>query len=116
MKVTVSQANVQESNKSSPQDGSLNSEKKFSRQSRPTTSENGDSREESSLSEQVPGGKLSMKSQNDANSRKRKSIPRGKAKETPSSSPSASDVKVMYTILFLSMETSVEIFFGKLMS
>jgi hypothetical protein len=57
-----------------------------------------------------------MKSQNDANSRKRKSIPRGKAKETPSSSPSASDVKVMYTILFLSMETSVEIFFGKLMS
>lgn len=94
MKVTVSQANVQESNKSSPQDGSLNSEKKFSRQSRPTTSENGDSREESSVSEQVPGGKLSMKSQNDANSRKRKSIPRGKAKETPSSSPSASDVKV----------------------
>ncbi|KAG5231924.1 transcription factor bHLH [Salix suchowensis] len=83
MKVTVSQANVQESNKSSPQDGS-----------RPSTSENGDSREESSVSEQVPGGKLSMKSQNDANSRKRKSIPRGKAKETPSSSPSASDAMV----------------------
>ncbi|KAB5527587.1 hypothetical protein DKX38_021434 [Salix brachista] len=94
MKVTVSQANVQESNKSSPQDGSLNSDKKFSRQSRPSTSENGDSREESSVSEQVPGGKLSMKSQNDANSRKRKSIPRGKAKETPSSSPSASDAMV----------------------
>jgi len=101
MKVAGSQANVQESNKSSPQDGNLNSDKKFSRLSRPSTPENGDSREESSVSEQIPGGELSMKSQTDANSRKRKSIPRGKAKETPSPSPSASDVKVMYTILFL---------------
>jgi len=97
MKVAGSQANVQESNKSSPQDGNLNSDKKF----RPSTPENGDSREESSVSEQIPGGELSVKSQNDANSRKRKSIPRGKAKETPSPSPSPSDVKVMYTILFL---------------
>jgi hypothetical protein len=101
MKVAGSQANVQESNKSSPQDGNLNSDKKFSRLSRPSTPENGDSREESSVSEQIPGGELSMKSQTDANSRKRKSIPRGKAKETPSPSPSASDFKVMYTILFL---------------
>ncbi|KAJ6729146.1 TRANSCRIPTION FACTOR BHLH78-LIKE ISOFORM X1 [Salix viminalis] len=91
VKVAGSQANVQESNKSSPQDGNLNSDKKFSRFSRPSTPENGDSREESSVSEQIPGGELSMKSQNDASSRKRKSIPRGKAKETPS--PSASDVK-----------------------
>ncbi|CAK7348925.1 unnamed protein product [Dovyalis caffra] len=94
MKVTGSQPNVQESNKSSPQDGNLNSDKKFGRLSRPSTPENGDSREESSVSEQIPGGELSMKSQKDANARKRKSIPRGKAKETPSSSPSASDVKV----------------------
>ncbi|KAJ7008704.1 hypothetical protein D5086_005660 [Populus alba] len=92
MKVAGSQANVQESNKSSPQDGNLNSDKKFSRLSRPSTPENGDSREESSVSEQIPGGELSVKSQNDANSRKRKSIPRGKAKETPSAS--VSDVKV----------------------
>ncbi|KDP32569.1 hypothetical protein JCGZ_13119 [Jatropha curcas] len=46
----------------------------------------GDSREESSLSEQIPGGELRMKSQNNdsnSNARKRKAIPKGKAKETP---------------------------------
>ncbi|CBI17295.3 unnamed protein product, partial [Vitis vinifera] len=53
----------------------------------------GDSREESSVSEQIPGGETSLKGQNDANGRKRKSIPRGKAKEVPSS-PSAKDAKV----------------------
>lgn len=105
MKVAGSQVvnnNVQESNKSIIQDGNLNSDKKFSRLTRASTPENGDSREESSVSEQqIPVAEMSMRSQNDGNARKRKSIPRGKAKETPSSSPSASDVKVMHKILFL---------------
>uniref|UniRef100_A0A5B7AYX4 BHLH domain-containing protein n=1 Tax=Davidia involucrata TaxID=16924 RepID=A0A5B7AYX4_DAVIN len=63
------------------QDGISASDKKF-----PENGEFGDSREESSsVSEQIPGGEIGMKVQNDA--RKRKSIPRGKAKETPSSPP-----------------------------
>ncbi|XP_015573047.1 transcription factor bHLH77 isoform X2 [Ricinus communis] len=80
-------------------DGKPNSDRKLnviSRSSTPENAEFGDSREESSLSEQIPGGELSIKVQNnnDFSVRKRKAIPRGKAKETPSSSPSASDVKV----------------------
>lgn len=78
-------------------DGNSNSDKKFSRLSRSSTPENaefGDSREESSVSEQIPGGELSMKGQKDCYSRKRKAIPRGKAKETLSSSLSTSDSKV----------------------
>ncbi|KAJ9187051.1 hypothetical protein P3X46_002547 [Hevea brasiliensis] len=90
-KATGRQANVNV-------DGNSNSDKKFSRLSRSSTPENaefGDSRDESSVSEKIPGGKLSMKGLNDSNSRKRKAIPKGKAKETPSSSLSASDSKVV---------------------
>lgn len=44
----------------------------------------GDSRENSSVSEQIPCGETGLVAQNDANfSRKRKSVQRGKAKETP---------------------------------
>lgn len=74
-------------------------DKKFTRFSRSSTPENnelpGDSREESSVSEQIPGGEIGLKSQNDGNARKRKAAPRGKVKDT-SSSPSASpqDAKV----------------------
>ncbi|EOY05079.1 Basic helix-loop-helix DNA-binding superfamily protein isoform 1 [Theobroma cacao] len=95
IKVTGSQVNVPESNKNSPQEGSSGSDKKNSRLSRSSSPENaefGDSKEESSVSEQIPGGDSSIKVQNDANARKRKSIPRGKAKETPS--PVAADAKV----------------------
>lgn len=42
----------------------------------------GDSRENSSVSEQIPSGETGLVAQNDANSRKRKSVQRGKAKET----------------------------------
>ncbi|XP_073279949.1 transcription factor bHLH62-like isoform X2 [Primulina huaijiensis] len=45
----------------------------------------GDSRENSSVSEQIPCGETGLVAQNDANLRKRKSVQRGKAKETPSS-------------------------------
>ncbi|CAI9117484.1 OLC1v1018884C4 [Oldenlandia corymbosa var. corymbosa] len=69
------------------------SERKFSKLSRSSTPENaefGDSRENSSLSEQITGGgETATNAQNDANSRKRKSVPKGKAKEQPSSSNSA---------------------------
>ncbi|XVF37884.1 hypothetical protein REPUB_Repub20aG0049400 [Reevesia pubescens] len=95
IKVTGSQVNVAESNKNSPQEGNSGSDKKNSRLSRSSSPENaefGDSREESSVSEQIPGGNSSLKGQNDANSRKRKSILRGKPKETPS--PAAADAKV----------------------
>ncbi|XVF84522.1 hypothetical protein PTKIN_Ptkin17bG0043700 [Pterospermum kingtungense] len=81
-----------EGNKNSPQEGNSGSDKKNSRLSRSSSPENGDSKEESSISEQIPGGDSSIKAQNDANSRKRKSIPRGKAKENPS--PAAADNKV----------------------
>lgn len=66
--------------------GISGSERKFSRLSRPSTPENeefGDSRENSSVSEQIPGVEIGMITQNDANSRKRKSTPKGKGKETP---------------------------------
>ncbi|KZV25822.1 hypothetical protein F511_12229 [Dorcoceras hygrometricum] len=45
----------------------------------------GDSRENSSVSEQIPCGETGLICQNDANTRKRKSGQRGKAKETPAS-------------------------------
>ncbi|XWS35218.1 hypothetical protein CRYUN_Cryun21dG0107200 [Craigia yunnanensis] len=95
IKVTGSQANAPESNKNSPQEGNSGFDKKNSRLSRSSSPENaefGDSKEESSVSEQIPGGGSSIKGQNVANARKRKSIPRGKAKETPS--PAAADAKV----------------------
>uniref|UniRef100_A0A5B7B1G4 BHLH domain-containing protein n=1 Tax=Davidia involucrata TaxID=16924 RepID=A0A5B7B1G4_DAVIN len=89
IKVSGSPMGVQENRDGLLQDGISASEKKFSRLTRPSTPENGefgDSREESSsVSEQIPGGEIGVKVQNDA--RKRKSIPRGKAKETPSSPP-----------------------------
>lgn len=88
-KVAGSQVGIQENNKSSLQGG------KFSRLSRPSTPENaelGDSREGSSVSEQIPGGEVSTKVDSEVNVRKRKSIPRGKAKETPSTA-SAKDAK-----------------------
>lgn len=109
--VIGSQVNVQEGNKSSLPNGNLNSDKKFSRISRSSTPDNaefGDSREESSGSEQIPGVELSTKGQNGANARKRKSISRAKAKETPSSSASASDAKVIYPTLSKPVQNSVE--------
>lgn len=84
----------QENNKSLPQEGNL--ARKFVRLSRPSTPENaelGDSREGSSVSEQIPSVEASTKGDGDGNARKRKSIPRGKAKETPT--PSAKHVKVI---------------------
>ncbi|KAL7219756.1 hypothetical protein ACSBR2_012758 [Camellia fascicularis] len=59
----------------------------------PENGEFGDSREGSSVSEQIPDGEIGKKVLSDANARKRKSIPRGKAKENAPSSP-AKDGKV----------------------
>ncbi|GLT97692.1 hypothetical protein SLE2022_152450 [Rubroshorea leprosula] len=61
--------------------------------STPANAEFGDSKEESSVSEQIPGADSSTKGSNGTNARKRKSTPRGKAKET-TPSPSATDAKV----------------------
>ncbi|KAK9288747.1 hypothetical protein L1049_017211 [Liquidambar formosana] len=99
LKVAASQSGVQESRDGSPQDRISASDKKFSRLSTPENAEFGDSREESSVSEQIPIGEIGLKAQNDANSRKRKSIPRGKPKDnssspSPSPSPSVKDAKV----------------------
>lgn len=56
--------------------------------------EMGDSREGSSVSEQInPGGEIGVKIQNDANSRKRKSISKAKVKESSSPAPHAKDDK-----------------------
>ncbi|KAL6191333.1 hypothetical protein ACLB2K_037724 [Fragaria x ananassa] len=89
---------VQESIKSSsPQDENSFPDKKVSRFSRSTTPDNGelgDSREGSSVSEQIPTGDLSVKAENVSNSRKRKAVPKGKAKET-SSSPSVKNGKAV---------------------
>ncbi|KAK4420080.1 Transcription factor [Sesamum alatum] len=78
---------VQESKDGGLQEAGISaSDKKFSRLSRSSTPENVefcDSRENSSVSEQIPGGEIGMNPQVDANSRKRKSIPKGKVKETP---------------------------------
>ncbi|KAF3456710.1 hypothetical protein FNV43_RR01364 [Rhamnella rubrinervis] len=93
LKVAGSQMGVQESNKSSPQiEGNSGPDKKFNRLLRSSTPENtefGDSREGSSVSEQNPSGELSVKGETEGNTRKRKSIPRGKAKETSSSAKAA---------------------------
>lgn len=100
-KVAGSQMGVYENNKSSQQEGNLASDRKFSRLSRPSTPENaelGDSREGSSVSEQIPGGEVSTKVESEANARKRKSIPRGKAKESTPSTPSAKDAKVILIV------------------
>jgi hypothetical protein len=100
-KVAGSQMGVFENNKSSPQEGNLAADRKFSRLSRPSTPENaelGDSREGSSVSEQIPGGEVSTKVESEANARKRKSIPRGKAKESTPSTPSAKDAKVILIV------------------
>lgn len=93
LSVAGSQMGVQESNKNSPPEGNSAPDKKFNRLSRSSTPENaevGDSREGSSVSEQIPSGELSGKGETDTNTRKRKSIPRGKAKDTPSSPPAKS--------------------------
>ncbi|KAL9688209.1 hypothetical protein QQ045_032627 [Rhodiola kirilowii] len=61
-------------------DGIQIPERKLDGFSRCATPEKGDSKEESSVSEQLPGGDLGLKSasQKDLNPRKRKSIPKGK--------------------------------------
>ncbi|CAA3005418.1 transcription factor bHLH62 [Olea europaea subsp. europaea] len=56
---------------------------RFLRSSTPEKTEFGDSRENSSVSEQIPVGENGIKGQNNSNSRKRKSVSRGKAKEIP---------------------------------
>ncbi|GMI64369.1 CRY2-interacting bHLH 3 [Hibiscus trionum] len=80
--------NGSQSNKNSPIAGNSGSDKKnigVSRSSSPENAESGVSKEESSVSQQIA-------SRTDAGTRKRKSIPRGKAKEIPS--PAAADAKV----------------------
>lgn len=93
-----SQLDVQGSKDGFLQGGISASDRKFSKLSRSSTPENTefvDSRENSSVSEQITGGEIGTIGENDANSRKRKSIPRGKAKEPPSSSNSAKDANVI---------------------
>ncbi|KAJ4956039.1 hypothetical protein NE237_012822 [Protea cynaroides] len=72
------------------------SDKKFSRLKRSSTLDNAESancREESSIFGQLlPGGDSAMKTSHDANAKKRKAAPRGKAKDNPSS-PSRKDSK-----------------------
>ncbi|KAL4291515.1 hypothetical protein GQ457_14G012140 [Hibiscus cannabinus] len=92
MKITGSQPNVTDNNKSLPHNGNPCFDQVSGRLSRCSSTENGDSKEESSISEQIPGVDSSIKGQNDANARKRKSIPRGKAKETPY--PAPADTKI----------------------
>ncbi|XVF65389.1 hypothetical protein PTKIN_Ptkin09bG0244700 [Pterospermum kingtungense] len=92
IKANGSQVNVADSNRNSPQEGNSGSDQKNSRSCSPESAEFGDSKEESSVSEQIPGGGSGMKGQNDANAKKRKSVPKGKSKETPSSA--AADAKI----------------------
>nr|DAD24098.1 TPA_asm: hypothetical protein HUJ06_025561 [Nelumbo nucifera] len=108
LKAAGSQLGGQENKEAQLQDGSetemrsaaaasaLASERKFSKlpgSSTPESAEFASAREESSASEQIPGGEAGLKGSNDANTRKRKAAPRGKAKD-PSSSPSGKDEKV----------------------
>ncbi|KAL7209363.1 hypothetical protein ACSBR1_030983 [Camellia fascicularis] len=98
MKFAGSSMGLQENKDGLLQEGNWGSDKKFTGLSRSSTPENGefgDSREESSVSEQIPGGEIGIKGQNDANARKRKSIPKGKGKETPSPSSPVKDSKVV---------------------
>lgn len=106
IKISGSQFDVQESKDGSLQEGVSVSDRKFSKLSRSSTPENtefGDSRENSSVSEQITGGEVGTNAQKDANSRKRKSIPRGKAKE-PSSSNSAKVTNVMKKVFYYVLE------------
>ncbi|CAA2996921.1 transcription factor bHLH78-like [Olea europaea var. sylvestris] len=80
------QIGVQEKQNAPLQEGISASDKRFGRFSRSSTPEKtefGDSRENSSVSEQIPVGGNVIKGQIFSNSRKRKSVPRGKAKEIP---------------------------------
>ncbi|KAL2531013.1 transcription factor bHLH [Forsythia ovata] len=87
MRISGSPMGVQENKNVLPvQEGISASDRRFGRFSRSSTPEKtefGDSRENSSVSEQIPVGENGMKGQNISNSRKRKSVPRGKAKEIP---------------------------------
>ncbi|XP_030553200.1 transcription factor bHLH77-like isoform X2 [Rhodamnia argentea] len=62
--------------------------------STPENGEMGDSREGSSISDQVAHGEMHARGQIDVNSRKRKSIPKGKARESVASPQSAKDSEV----------------------
>ncbi|KAK9281520.1 hypothetical protein L1049_004423 [Liquidambar formosana] len=97
-KAIGSQLGNQENKKSPLQDGTeMEMRRKFSRlsgSSIPDQTEFANSREESSVSEQIPGGEIGLKASNDLNSRKRKAGSRGKAKEL-ASSPSAKATKVV---------------------
>ncbi|OVA12971.1 Myc-type [Macleaya cordata] len=71
------------------------SDRRFSRFSRSSTPEKGEfnnAHEDSSASEQIPAGENGLKGSNDVNARKRKAVPRGKAKDLPSF-PSTKDIK-----------------------
>ncbi|XP_042513426.1 transcription factor bHLH62 [Macadamia integrifolia] len=103
LKVVGSQMGSQE-NKETPLQDTIETEmrsasasdRKFGKLSRSSTLDNAEdfanSREESSISEQIPGGDSVMKASNAANGRKRKAAPRGKAKDTPLS-PSEKESK-----------------------
>ncbi|GLT80548.1 hypothetical protein SLA2020_519830 [Shorea laevis] len=92
---SIKAAGSHETNKNSlsRENGNSGSDKKMIGLSSPVNAEFGDSKEESSVSELIPGADSSTKGSNDTNARKRKSTPRGKAKET-TPSPSATDAKV----------------------
>nr|WAK86095.1 transcription factor bHLH49 [Nothapodytes nimmoniana] len=96
IKVSNSSSGCQENKVSFLEDGMPTSDKKFSRFSRSSTPENAgndDSPHESSISEQIQGRETGIKSGSDTKSRKRKLMPKGRAKEVPSS-PSVIDAKV----------------------
>ncbi|KAA8543552.1 hypothetical protein F0562_021702 [Nyssa sinensis] len=65
----------------------LGVDKKFSKLSGPASSEFASSNEEFSVCEQIASGDTGLKTPNEMNSRKRKSISRGKVKEVASSQP-----------------------------
>lgn len=73
--------------------GNSVSDKKFNRLSRSSTPEMLELGEESSVSEQVSGGEIGLKTPNDGNGRKRKSIPKGKSRDIIPPSPSVSAAK-----------------------
>ncbi|XP_017219726.1 transcription factor bHLH62 isoform X1 [Daucus carota subsp. sativus] len=86
-----SQMGIQESKNGFSSEGNM---KVVSRSSSLEKCEVGaESMEESSVSEQIPGGEIGLKGQKDGNGKKRKAIPRGKAKEIVSG-PSVKEDKV----------------------
>ncbi|KAE8702980.1 Basic helix-loop-helix DNA-binding superfamily protein isoform 2 [Hibiscus syriacus] len=92
-KLSGNQVNGSQSIQNSPMEWNSCSDKKNSggsRSSSPENAESGVSKEESSVSQHITA-------RNDAGTRKRKSVPRGKAKETPS--PAAGDTKVASEIV-----------------